>query len=220
VMFMLLVLFKEAAHYDALTRGADWGSRWNVKANDLAGKDLLIVGFGRTGSRVARRALAFDMKVHVCDPYIDQALIRQASCVPVADFRAALPAMDAVSVNCPLSEETRHMFSRAEFAAMKPSAVVVNCARGGIVDEQALYAALTGGGLRGAGLDVFETEPSPADNPLFRLDNVIVSPHIAGVTVESTIRMSTQTAQNVLDCLDGRLDPAVVVNKDVLAMAK
>ena len=220
VMFMLLVLFKEAAYYDALTRAADWGSRWNVKANDLAGKDLLIVGFGRTGSRVARRALAFDMKVHVCDPYIDQTLIRQAGCVPVADFRAALPAMDAVSVNCPLSEETRHMFSRAEFAAMKPAAVIVNCARGGIVDERALYAALTEGRLRGAGLDVFETEPSPADNPLFRLDNVIVSPHIAGVTVESTIRMSTQTAQNVLDCFDGKLDPAVVINKDVLATAK
>ena len=128
--------------------------------------------------------------------------------------------MDAVSVNCPLSEETRHMFSRAEFAAMKPAAVIVNCARGGIVDERALYAALTEGRLRGAGLDVFETEPSPADNPLFRLDNVIVSPHIAGVTVESTIRMSTQTAQNVLDCFDGKLDPAVVINKDVLATAK
>jgi D-3-phosphoglycerate dehydrogenase len=216
VMFMLLTLYKEAAYYDALTRGADWGSRWNVKANDLAGKDLLIVGFGRTGSRVARRALAFDMKVHACDPYIDQALIRQAGCAPVAGYRAALPRMDAVSVNCPLSAETRHMFSRAEFAAMKPGAVIVNCARGGIVDEAALYEALTAGKLRGAGLDVFEREPSPADNPLFRLKNVIVSPHIAGVTVESTVRMSIQTAQNALDGIDGRLDPAVVVNQEVL----
>ena len=124
--------------------------------------------------------------------------------------------MDAVSVNCPLSAETRHMFSRAEFRAMKPGAVIVNCARGGIVDEAALLEALTSGTLRGAGLDVFEHEPSPADNPLFRLKNVIVSPHIAGVTVESTLRMSVQTAQNVLDGLDGKLDPAVVVNKDVM----
>jgi D-3-phosphoglycerate dehydrogenase len=216
VMFMLLTLFKEAAYYDALTRNADWGSRWNVKANDLAGKALLIVGFGRTGSRVARRALAFDMKVHACDPYIDQDLIRRAGCLPVADYRETLPEMDAVSVNCPLSPETRHMFSRAEFGAMKPSAVIVNCARGGIVDEAALYEALSAGKLRGAGLDVFEREPSPAENPLFRLKNVIVSPHIAGVTVESTIRMSTQTAQNVLDGLDGKLDPAVVVNREVL----
>ena len=216
VMFMLLTLYKEAAYYDALTRNADWGSRWNVKANDLAGKALLVVGFGRTGSRVAKRALAFDMQVRVRDAYIDQALIRRAGCAPVADLRAALPEMDAVSVNCPLSAETRHMFSRAEFAAMKAGAVIVNCARGGIVDEAALYEALTSGRLRGAGLDVFEREPSPADNPLFRLKNVIVSPHIAGVTVESTIRMSLQTAQNVLDGLDGKLDPEVVVNKDVL----
>lgn len=216
VMFMLLTLYKEAAYYDALTRNADWGSRWNVKANDLAGKALLVVGFGRTGSRVAKRALAFDMQVRVCDPYIDQALIRRAGCAPAADFREALPEMDAVSVNCPLTTGTRHMFSRAEFAAMKPGAVIVNCARGGIVDEAALYEALTSGRLRGAGLDVFEREPSPADNPLFGLENVIVSPHIAGVTVESTIRMSLQTAQNVLDGLDGKLDPEVVVNKDVL----
>ncbi len=220
VMFMLLALFKEAAYYDALTRGADWGSRWNVKANDLAGKELLIVGFGRTGSRVARRALAFDMKVHACDPYLDQGLIRQAGCAPVADFRAVLPRMDAVSVNCSLSAETRHMFSTDELGAMKPGAVIVNCARGGIVHEAALIKALTAGKLRGAGLDVFESEPSPGSNPLFKLKNVIVSPHIAGVTVESTIRMSAQTAQNVLDCFDGRLDPAVVVNQDVLEPAR
>lgn len=216
VMFMLLTLAKEATHYDAMTRSGDWGERWNIKAWDLAGKKLLVIGFGRTGSRVARRALAFDMQVHACDPYIDQALIRDAGCTPVADFRAALPKMDAVSVNTPLTEETRHLFSAAEFDAMQKSAVIVNCARGGILDEAALYDALSAKRIRGAGIDVFETEPSPAGNPLFTLDNLIVSPHIAGVTVESTIRMSTQTAQNVLDCFDGRLDRDVVVNREAL----
>jgi D-3-phosphoglycerate dehydrogenase len=216
VMSMLLALAKESAHYDAMTRSGDWGGRWNIKAWDLAGKKLLLIGFGRTGSRVARRALAFDMQVHACDPYIDQDLIRQAGCTPVADYRAALPKMDAVSVNCPLTDETRHLFSRAEFDAMPSHAVIVNCARGGIIDETALYAALSEKKIRGAGIDVFETEPSSADNSLFGLDNLIVSPHIAGVTVESTIRMSTQTAQNVLDVFDGRLDPDVVVNREVL----
>ncbi|MDX1376386.1 MAG: hydroxyacid dehydrogenase, partial [Burkholderiales bacterium] len=216
VIFMLLALAKEAAHYDAMTRSADWSQRWDIRGFDLAGKKLLVIGFGRTGSRVARRAAAFDMQVHACDPYIDQNLIRQAGCTPVADFRAELPKMDAVSVNTPLNDETRHMLSSAEFARMPPHAVIVNCARGGIVDEAALYAALSAKQIRGAGLDVFETEPSPANNPLFALDNVIVSPHIAGVTVESTIRMSTQTAQNVLDRFDGRLDPGVVVNREVL----
>jgi len=213
VMFMLLALAKESALYDGATRRGDWAGRWSPKAWELAGKRLLVVGFGRTGARVARRALAFDMRVHACDPYIDQDLIRRAGCEAVADLRAALPEMDAVSVNCPLTSETRHMFSGAEFAAMKASAVIVNCARGGIVDEAALHAALVAGRLRGAGLDVFEEEPSPAANPLFALPNVIVSPHIAGVTAESTARMSAQTAQNVLDCFDGRLDPAVIVNK-------
>jgi len=216
VIFMLLALAKESAYYDAMTRSADWSQRWNIRGFDLAGKKLLIVGFGRTGSRVARRALAFDMQVHACDPYIDQDLIRAAGCTPVADFRAALPKMDAVSVNTPLTDETRHMFSKAEFGAMPSHAVIVNCARGGIIDEAALHAALVDKKIRGAGLDVFEQEPSPADNPLFKLDNVIVSPHIAGVTVESTIRMSTQTAQNVLDLFDGRLDPEVVVNREVV----
>jgi len=218
VLFMLLTLAKESTYYDAMTRSGDWGERWNIKAWDLAGKKLLVIGFGRTGSRVARRAAAFDMQVHACDPYIDQDLIRQAGCTPVADFRAALPKMDAVSVNCPLNDETRHMFSTREFSAMQPQAVIVNCARGGIVDEAALHAALSGRKIRGAGLDVFEAEPSPKDNPLFKLDNVVVSPHIAGVTVESTIRMSTQTAQNVLDCFDGRLDREVVVNREVIEL--
>jgi len=216
VMFMLLTLAKEASYYDAMTRSGDWRERWNIRGFDLAGKKLLVIGFGRTGSRVAHRARAFDMQVHACDPYIDQDLIRQSGCTPVADFRAALPKMDAVSVSTPLTDETRHMFSDAEFAAMPPHAVLVNCARGGIIDEAALYAALSTKRIRGAGLDVFEEEPSPAGNPLFKLENLIVSPHIAGVTVESTIRMSTQTAQNVLDLFDGRLDPDVVVNREVL----
>jgi D-3-phosphoglycerate dehydrogenase len=220
VMFMLLALAKEGAYYDGLTRRSDWQGRWNIKARELAGKQLLVVGFGRSGARVAARALAFDLRVHAYDPYIDQDLIRRAGCEAVADLRAALPQMDAVTVNCPLTGETRHMFSHAEFGAMKPGAVIINCARGGIVDEAALHAALTSGKLRGAGLDVFEEEPSPAANPLFALPNVIVSPHIAGVTVESTARMSVQTAQNVLDCFDGRLDPAAVVNRSVLEAAR
>jgi len=131
VIFMLLALAKESAFYDAMTRSGDWRERWNIRGFDLAGKKLMVIGFGRTGSRVARRALAFDMQVHACDPYIDQDLIRAAGCTPVTDFRAVLSKMDAVSVNTPLSDETRHMFSRAEFAAMPAHAVIARRVRAG-----------------------------------------------------------------------------------------
>lgn len=217
VMFMLLTLVKEGAAYDAMTRSGDWRGRVAPMATDLTGKNLLVVGFGRTGSRVAQRALAFDMKVHVSDPFIDQALISKAGCVPVPDLRKALPQMDAVSTNCPLSEATRHLFSSAEFDLMKPTAVIVNCARGGILDEAALHAALSSRRIRAAGLDVFDTEPTPTDNPLLSLPNLIVSPHIAGVTQEAMVRMSTQSAQNVLDHFDGKLDPDTVVNRAEIA---
>lgn len=217
VMFMLLALMKEGMRYDALTRRGDWRGRVAPMGTDLAGRNLLVVGFGRTGSRVARRALAFDMQVHVSDPFIDQAVIAKAGCVPVPDLRRALPQMDAVSTNCPLTQTTRHLFSSAEFDLMKPTAVIVNCARGGILDEAALHAALSGGKIRAAGLDVFDTEPAPTGHPLFSLPNLIVSPHIAGVTQEALVRMSTQSAQNVLDRFDGRLDPETVVNRAEIA---
>ena len=108
------------------------------------------------------------------------------------------------------------MFGAAEFEAMKETAILVNCARGGIVDEIALHAALSAKSIRGAGLDVFELEPPNADNPLFNLENVIISPHIAGVTRESAHRMAITCAQNVLDRLDGKLDRDMVVNTEVL----
>ena len=215
-MFFMLALAKNVYYYDSMTRKSEWGNRWDIKAWDLADKNLLIMGFGRIGSRGARRAAAFDMKVHVYDPYIEDSTIQRAGCTPVKDYRAVLGEMDFVTIHCPRNKETIGMFSTAEFKAMKKSAFIVNCARGSIIDEAALHHALTTGEIRAAGLDVFDEEPSPASNPLFQLDNILTSPHIAGVTVESTIRMATQTVQNVLDAFDGKLDRAVVVNKNVL----
>ena len=109
------------------------------------------------------------------------------------------------------------MFSDAEFKEMKPDAFIVNCARGGIINEHALYQALISGEIKGAGLDVLLDEPSAADHPLFSLKNVLLSPHIAGVTVESTQRMATQTVDNVLRVFDGNIDPECVVNQSVLS---
>ena len=127
-----------------------------------------------------------------------------------------LSEMDAVSLHCPKNKETTDMFSDKEFNIMKESSYLINCARGGIVNEKALYDALISNKIRGAGLDVYDDEPSTSSNPLFGLDNILLSPHIAGVTQEATIRMSKQSAQNVLDVFDDKVNSEVIINKNVL----
>ena len=217
-MAFLLALAKEVSFYDPITRKNDWTERYPVRGVDLEGKNLLIVGFGRIGSKVAKRANGFDMKVFAHDPYVDDEVIRAGGAEPISDYNAALGDMDAVLVHCMKTAETTNMFSDAQFKAMKPSAIIVNCARGGIIDESALYTALTTGEIRSAGLDVLLNEPSSVDHPLFTIspEKLILSPHIAGVTVESMERMATQTVDNVLRVFDGRPDPECVVNTQVL----
>ena len=215
-MALLLGLAKDVFYYDEVTRTDDWSARFPTRAVDLDGKNLLIIGFGRIGKQVAKRALGFDLKVFGYDPYVDDKILKAANVQPVHDFKEVLGEMDAVAIHCMKTRETTNMFSEAEFKNMKRDAFVVNCARGGIIDEDALYNALTSGEIKGAGLDVLLDEPSSADHPLFSLKNVLLSPHIAGVTVESTRRMATQTVDNVLKVFDGNVDPECVVNQDVL----
>jgi D-3-phosphoglycerate dehydrogenase len=199
-----------------LVGSGNWGARHEALPMELAGKTVLIVGFGRIGTRSARRCQGFDMHVLVYDPYVDAAAIRDAGCEPVSDLDAALPRADFVTIHCPKTPQTVGMFNAARFSRMKPSAFIVNTARGGIIDEPALHAALTSGRLAGAGLDVFEAEPTPADNPLLKLDNVISSPHMAGVTTEAVAGMAETTARNILSVLDGAPNRDNVINKEVL----
>ena len=218
-MFMLLALAKNARENDAAVRENRFESaRTSMKPLDLAGRNLLIIGFGRTGSRVAPRALGFGMHVHACDPYVDRAVMEAAGCTVVDDLHAVLPEMDVVTVHTPLNHETRGIIGAKELASMKPTAFVVNTARGGVVDEDALADALGGNRIGGAGLDVFAVEPAnpQPDHPLLAFDNVIVSPHCAGVTIESSMRMAQYSVRNVLDCFDGKLDPEVVVNRHLM----
>ena len=215
-MFMLLALSKNVFYYDKFARKADWSTRWDIRAWDLAEKNLLVIGFGRIGSRLVKRALAFDMKVFVYDPYVDALEIKKSGAKYVNSFLDILPQMDAVSLHCPKNKETTNMFSENEFKIMKESAFLINCARGGIINEVALLDALKSNKIRAAGLDVYDDEPSKSSNPLFSLDNILLSPHIAGVTQEATIRMSKQAVQNVLDVFDDKVDPEVIINKNVL----
>ena len=215
-MFMLLALSKNVLYYDNFARKADWTTRWDIRAWDLAEKSLLVIGYGRIGSKLVKRALAFDMDVYVYDPYVDETTIKKSGAHYVDDFKSILPQMDAVTLHCPKTKETTDMFSTQEFEAMKSTSILINCARGGIVNEKALYDALTNNKIRSAGLDVYDDEPSTSSNPLFSLDNILLSPHIAGVTQEATIRMSKQAVQNVLDVFDNKVDPDVIINKNVL----
>ena len=215
-MFMLLALSKNVFYYDNFARKADWTTRWDIRAWDLAEKSLLVIGYGRIGSKLVKRALAFDMDVYVYDPYVDETTIKKSGAHSVDDYKSILPQMDAVTLHCPKTKETTDMFSAQEFDAMKSTSILINCARGGIVNEKALYDALTNNKIRSAGLDVYDDEPSTSSNPLFSLDNILLSPHIAGVTQEATIRMSKQAVQNVLDVFDNKVDPDVIINKNVL----
>ena len=215
-LFFMLALAKQALAYDRETRVGNWPVRWELPAFDLAGRTVLILGFGKIGRRLVNRCLAMEMKVLVHDPYVLQDGIRTAGAMPVEDWRGQLGTIDFLSVNCMKNEETNGMVGTEELAAMKNAAYVVNTARGGIVDEAALYAALKSNAIAGAGIDPFVVEPATADNPLFELDNIIVSPHTAGVTQESMFRMGQTAAQNVVDCFDGKLDPANVINGEVL----
>jgi D-3-phosphoglycerate dehydrogenase len=209
---LLLALAKAVLPHDAAVRGGDWAIRNRFLAFELLGRRLLVVGFGRIGRELAKRAAAFGMVVAVHDPFVDEATIAAAGCVVEADLDRALGAADVVSLHLPLSEATRHLIDARRLALMKRTAILLNTARGGLIDEPALTAALHDGRLRGAGVDVFADEPPLNDNPLLSAPNVLLSPHNAGVTDESMVRMATEAATNILDVLDGRLDPAVIVN--------
>lgn len=217
-MFFLLALSKNVFYYDDFTRKGDWTNRWDVKAWDLAQKNILVIGFGRIGSNFVKRALAFDMNVYVYDPYVEKEKVKISGAIPVDNISENLQKMDAVTLHCPKNDETTDLFTKQEFDLMKKSSFIINCARGGILNEEDLYEALTNKKIAGAGLDVFDVEPTPSSNPLFKLNNVILSPHIAGVTVESTIRMATETVQNVLDVLDDKINQSVVVNNKEIGM--
>ena len=215
-MFMMMALAKRGAELHAMVQNGGWNRRLAAVPVDLFGKTVLIVGFGRIGSRSAKRCQAMEMQVLVYDPYRPAAEIKAAGCEPVSELDAALPRADFVTIHCPKTSETVGMFNAARLARMKATAYLVNTARGGIIDEPALYAALSTGKLAGAGLDVFEEEPTPVANPLLKLANVISAPHMAGVTHESLDRMGVQTARNILSALDGNPIRENVINKEVL----
>jgi D-3-phosphoglycerate dehydrogenase len=216
-MMFMLACAKRLRPTDRRTREGNFlKARQELDRVELLEKKVLIIGFGRIGKIVARRCQGFDMEVLACDPYIDQQIIWDAGVTPVESFRDVLGEIDFLTLHIPLGDETENLIGVKELAQLKRSAILVNCARGGIVNEDALYETLKVEKIFSAGIDVFAIEPTPGNHPLFTLDNVLVNPHAAASAVECLERMGVQAAQNILDQFDGKLDPDMVVNQEVL----
>lgn len=214
-MMLILACAKRLIRADACSRHGPWGWRNRLEASEICGKRLLILGYGRIGRHLARMAAGFDMQIRAYDPYLAAQGWPTGVVSPVPSLAEGLAWADVVSVHLP--KAGRPILGAAELAQMKPGAMVINTARGGIVDEGALAQALQSGQIGAAGLDVFEVEPPLPDHPLSRFDQVILTPHIAGLTAESAARMAVASVQNVLDYFAGQLDRGLIVNHDALA---
>jgi D-3-phosphoglycerate dehydrogenase / 2-oxoglutarate reductase len=211
LMLMLTAARKVVAH-DRAVREGHWNYRNQFDAVELDGKLLFIHGFGRIGRRVAELAKAFGMRVAAHDPFVNTAAMDEAGVQRVDDPRDAYTSADFITLHVPASPKG-WLIAATELAMMKSTAILINAARGGLIDEVALDAALRSGALRGAALDVLVAEPPRPDHPLLGNPAVTITPHHAGLTQECAKRMAIAAVQNIIDCFDGRLDERLVVNR-------
>jgi phosphoglycerate dehydrogenase-like enzyme len=204
-MMLMLCL---ARNLDESRKNAREGRFHHPFADDLYGRTLALIGFGASGRELARRAAAFGMRLLAIDTVPITTEDRDRYGLSFAEspehLEYALAESDYISLHTPLTSETAGMLDRRRIALLKPTAAVINVARGPLIDEQALIEALAAGRLRGAGLDVFATEPLGLDHPLLKLENVVATPHVAGGSRETSHRRGAAVAENVLRVLDGR----------------
>ncbi len=211
-MMLILGCAKFLVRSDRSVREGQWGWRNNLEAGEVGGRRLLILGYGRTGRHLARMAAGFGMEMRAYDPFLSESGHWPAGPVEAIDnLPDGLAWADIISVNVPKADQP--LIGEAELRQVKPGVILVNTARGGIVDEAALVAALNDGRVSAAGLDVFCDEPPPIGHPLFGFDQVLLTPHIAGLTAQAAERMAVSSVQNILDFFAGLLDPALIMNK-------
>lgn len=212
---LMLAVSRRIAESDRKLRTVRGFSRESVMGRDIGGKTLGLVGIGHAGTRTATLASAFGMRVLACDPLLTDDEIRLRGAEPVA-LDELVQTADIVSLHCPREEATLNLFDAARFAAMKPGALFISTARGGIHDEHALADALRSGHLGGAGLDVWHPEPPPLDHPLLTLDNVVATFHTAGVSHEGRHNVAEMAATQIIDMFNGVRAPRIV-NPEVWA---
>ena len=220
VMTMFLNLVKNIDKSNNLTKKGDFDKKADLPDFfELYKKNVLILGFGRIGQALAKRCLGFEANIYVYDPFVNKQIIETNKCNKI-DFADGLGLADFISVHVPLNKETKNLITKEELKQMKENCILVNTARGGIINEKDLIWALTNRIIYGAGLDVFETEPPSKDNQLFQLDNVLVTPHNAALTLECRKRMAIETCENIAYYLTSsdRLNKNNIINKKLLKL--
>ena len=212
VMYMMLVLSKAKLKYDNEVRtGAFKKNMKTIKTFELMGKEMLIAGFGRIGKSLIKKCLGFDMKISVYDPFINAEIINDHGGTKIDTIEEAVKKSDFISIHMPLNEKTKNLINYELLKKMKKNCIIINTARGGIINEPDLNKALDENLIFGAGLDVFEKEPPNKNNLLLENKKVILSPHTSALTNECKIRMAKETVKNIIDFFDNKLDKSVIV---------
>ena len=212
VMFMLLNISKKGNMYDETVKSGKFNDRNKLpKTLELWNKNMLIAGFGRIGQALIKRCHGFEMKVFVYDPFVSKEIIEKHGGIKVDSLEEASKNMDAISLHVPLNEKTKNIINYDLLKNMKKNCIVINAARGGVINEIDLDKALNENLILGAGLDVFEIEPPDLDNPLLKNNKVFLSPHTAAFTEECMTRMGKQTIQNIIDFFNEKLEKSKIV---------
>ena len=218
VLSFFIYLTKNLSLSDSLVKEGNFEKRSNLpNFFELYKKKVLIIGFGRIGKEVAKRCLGFDMEVYVYDPFLDNEIIIRNQCIPI-EKNQGLAKADFITIHLPLNGDTKNFISQTELNVMKKNSILVNTSRGGIVNENDLCIALESKKIQGAGMDVFVSEPPESNHPFFKLDNILLTPHNAALTLECRERMSLEASQNIVFFLNNmsELNVENLVNKKYL----
>jgi len=222
VLSFFIYLTKNLSLSDSLVKEGNFEKRSKLpNFFELYKKKVLIIGFGRIGKEVAKRCLGFDMEVYVYDPFLDNEIIIRNQCIPI-EKNQGLAIADFITIHLPLNGDTKNFISQTELNVMKKNSILVNTSRGGIVNENDLCVALESKKIQGAGMDVFVSEPPESNHPFFKLDNILLTPHNAALTLECRERMSLEASQNIFFFLNNmsELNVENLVNKKFLKKLK
>jgi D-3-phosphoglycerate dehydrogenase / 2-oxoglutarate reductase len=213
VMYMMLSISKGITTHDLSVRNGTFkkGIK-NIQTLELDNKEILIVGFGRIGKSLISKCKSFNMKINIYDPFVEENIIKNLGCQKVTNLNNNFKTADYITLHVPLTKNTENLINLESMKIMKKNTIIINTARGGIINEKDLDHAIKEGIIFGAGLDVFKNEPVGNDNPLVLNERVLLSPHSATFTDECKLRMAKQTVKNIIDFFEGKIDNSMKVN--------